>query len=127
MPKVSFRMAPASRESVFGVQTSTARKNHRSGHTEGRLTTTPSGCCVRKGTPVGHSACIRAPFPVEAVPLVPQPPPHEMPDDGATTATSHHARLNARASAPAANSCAPALDDRELLEAATRLRLIRHC
>jgi hypothetical protein len=51
MPKVSFRMASASRESVFGVQTSTARKNHRSGHTEARLTTTPSGCCVRKGTP----------------------------------------------------------------------------
>jgi hypothetical protein len=43
-------MASASREWVFGVQTSTARKNHRSGHTEGRLTTTPSGCCVRKGT-----------------------------------------------------------------------------
>src|SRR5689334_18128505 len=35
MPKVSFRMASASRESDFGVQTSTARKNHRSGHTEG--------------------------------------------------------------------------------------------
>ena len=31
MAKVSFRMASASRESVFGVQTSTARKNHRSG------------------------------------------------------------------------------------------------
>ena len=30
MPKVSFRLASASRESVFGVQTSTARKNHRS-------------------------------------------------------------------------------------------------
>src|ERR671920_1497854 len=54
MPKVSFRMASASRESVFGVQTSTARKNHRSGHTEGRLTTTPSGCCVRKGPPYAH-------------------------------------------------------------------------
>jgi hypothetical protein len=53
MPKVSFRMASASRESVFGVQTNTARKNHRSDHTEGRLTTTPSGCCVRKGTLTG--------------------------------------------------------------------------
>src|SRR3979409_1123127 len=50
MPKVSFRMASASRESVFGVQTNTARKIHRSDHTEGRLTTAPSGCCVRKGT-----------------------------------------------------------------------------
>jgi hypothetical protein len=29
-------MASASRESVFGVQTSTARKNHRSGHSEMR-------------------------------------------------------------------------------------------
>jgi hypothetical protein len=46
MPKVNFRMASASRESVLGVQTSTARKNHRSGHTEGRLTTTPSGSRV---------------------------------------------------------------------------------
>src|SRR5437588_5367501 len=42
MPKVSFRMASASRESVFGVQTSTARKNNRSGHTEGWLTTSRS-------------------------------------------------------------------------------------
>src|SRR4051812_23725517 len=54
MPKVSFRMASASRESVLGVQTSTTRKNHRSGHTEGRFTTTPSGCCVRKGTGGGR-------------------------------------------------------------------------
>src|SRR5215217_345272 len=91
MAKVSFRMASASRESVFGVQTSTARKNHRSGHTEGRVTTTPSGCCVRKGTPCGHSACTRAPFPVEAVPRVPQHPPDEIPDEGATTGTSHDA------------------------------------
>src|SRR3954447_4171209 len=50
MPKVSFRMASASRESVFGVQTNTARKIHRSDHTEDRLTPAPSGCCVRKGT-----------------------------------------------------------------------------
>jgi hypothetical protein len=111
MPKVSFRMASASRESVFGVQTNTARKIHRSDHTEGRLTTAPSGCCVRKGTPCGHSACIRAPFPLEAVPRVPQHPPDEMPDEGATTGTSHHALLDARASAPAANSCSPALDE----------------
>src|SRR5438045_9763673 len=53
MPKVSFRMASASRESVFGVQTNTARKIHRSDHTEDRLTTAPSGCCVRKGTTSG--------------------------------------------------------------------------
>src|SRR5215217_2655076 len=111
MAKVSFRMASASRESVFGVQTSTARKNHRSGHTEGRVTTTPSGCCVRKGTPCGHSACTRAPFPVEAVPRVPQHPPDEMPDEGATTGTSHDALLDARASEPAASSCAPALNE----------------
>jgi hypothetical protein len=32
MPKVSFRMASASREWVFGVQTNTARKIHRSDH-----------------------------------------------------------------------------------------------
>src|SRR5712691_10962466 len=36
MPKVSFRMASAYREWVFGVQTNTARKIHRSDHTEGR-------------------------------------------------------------------------------------------
>ena len=54
MAKVSFRMASASRESVFGVQTSTARKNHRSGHTEGQLTTMPSRCSVRKGTVPAH-------------------------------------------------------------------------
>src|SRR4029450_10229536 len=53
MPKVSFRMASASRESVFGVQTNTARKIHRSDRTEGRLTTARSGCCVRKGSPNG--------------------------------------------------------------------------
>src|SRR5918992_126694 len=111
MPKVSFRMASASRKSVFGVQTNTARKIHRSDYTEGRLTTAPSGCCVRKGTPCRHFACIRPPFPVEPVPRVPQHPPDEMPDEGATTGTSHDARLHARASAPAANSSAPALDD----------------
>src|SRR3989442_15593312 len=55
MPKVSFRMASAYREWVFGVQTNTARKIHRSDHTDGRLTTAPSGCCVRKGTPNGTS------------------------------------------------------------------------
>ncbi len=95
MPKVSFRMASASRESVFGVQTNTARKIHRSDHTEGRLTTTPSGCCVRKGTPCGHSACIREPFPVEAAPRVPQHPPDECPIRGATTGTTHDGRLHA--------------------------------
>lgn len=85
MPKVSFRMASPSRESVFGVQTSTARKIHRTGHTEGRLTTAPGGCCVRKGTPCGRSACIRGPFPVESVPRVLQHPSGECPDDGAPT------------------------------------------
>src|SRR5215208_2201397 len=63
MPKVSFRMASACRESVFGAQTNTARKIHRSDHTEGRLTTAPSGCCVRKGTLTGHFACIAGAFP----------------------------------------------------------------
>src|SRR5712692_6261599 len=53
MPKVSFRMASAYREWLFGVPTNTARKIHRSDHTEGRLTTAPSGCCVRKGTVTG--------------------------------------------------------------------------
>ena len=37
MPKVSFRMVSASRESVFGGQTSTARNNHRAGHSEGSV------------------------------------------------------------------------------------------
>src|SRR5664279_686672 len=63
MPKVSFRMASASRESVFGEQTNTARKIHRSDHTEGRLTTAPSGCCLRKGTaieaPMARYHCLR--------------------------------------------------------------------
>jgi hypothetical protein len=39
MPKVSFRIPSASREPVFGVQTNTAQKIHRSEHTEDRLTT----------------------------------------------------------------------------------------
>jgi hypothetical protein len=34
----------------FGVQTSTARKKSSVRPHRGRLTTTPSGCCVRKGT-----------------------------------------------------------------------------
>src|SRR5919204_5921559 len=111
MPKVSFRMASASRESVFGVQTNTARKIHRSDHTEGRLTTASSGCCVRKGTLTGHFACIAGAFPRVRMQRVPQDPPDEMPDEGATTGTRHHARVHARASASAADSCAPALDD----------------
>jgi hypothetical protein len=61
----------------------------------------------------GHSACIRTPFPAEAVPRVPQHPPEEMPDEGATTGTAHDVRLHARASPPAADSCAPALDDEQ--------------
>jgi hypothetical protein len=48
MPKVSFRIASASSESVFGVQT--GAEIHRSDHTEDRLTTAPSRCCVRKGS-----------------------------------------------------------------------------
>ena len=55
MPKVSFRMASAYCEWVFGVQTNTERKIHRSDHTEGRLTTAPSGCCVRKGRSPAHA------------------------------------------------------------------------
>lgn len=37
MAKASFRMASASRESVFGAQTNTAQRIHRSDYTEGRL------------------------------------------------------------------------------------------
>ena len=55
MAKVSFRMVSASRKSVFGVPTTTARKNHRSGDTEGQLSTKPSRCSVRKGTPTARS------------------------------------------------------------------------
>jgi hypothetical protein len=65
----------------------------------------------RKRNPCGRSACIRVPFPAEAVPRVPQHPPDEMPDEGATTGTPHDARLRARASVPAANACTPAMDD----------------
>src|SRR4051812_16305409 len=46
MAKTSLRMASVSREPVFDVQTSRTRKIHRSGHTEGRLTTTPSRCTL---------------------------------------------------------------------------------
>src|SRR4051794_5382688 len=60
MPKVSFRMASASRESVFGIQTNAARKDHRSDHIEGRLTTAPSGCRVRKGTTTGTADQVSA-------------------------------------------------------------------
>ena len=101
----------------FGVQTSTARKNHRSGHTEGRLTTTPSGRYVRKGTPCGHSACIREPFPVEAAPRVPQHPPDECPMRGRPPG-QHTTPAFTRASAPAANSCARALGRRPALSRA---------
>src|SRR5512132_3325561 len=81
MPKVSFRMASASRVGIRRTDQHGAEKSSVS-HTEGRLTTTPSGCCVRKGSPCGHSACIRAPFPVEAAPRVPQHPPDECPMRG---------------------------------------------
>src|SRR5216683_1791609 len=65
MPKVSFRMASAYREWVFGVQTNTARKIHRSDHTEGRLTTAPprerDRCQVMRSTSRGcsHRAAAR--------------------------------------------------------------------
>src|SRR3954447_20818056 len=61
MPKLSFRMASASCESVFRVQTNTARKIHRSDHTEGPLTTAPNGCCVRKGTAGGTNPGLLGP------------------------------------------------------------------
>src|SRR3954464_14960329 len=65
------------------------------------------------GTLAGALCSIRMPFPVEPVPRVPQHPPDEMPDEGATTGTSHDALLHARASAPNANSCAPAEDEHQ--------------
>src|SRR5918996_4416165 len=124
MPKVSFRMASASRESVFGVQTNTARKIHRSDHTEDRLTTAPSGCCVRKRTLTGHFACIAGAFPRVRMQRVAQDPADEMPDEGATTGTRHHARVHARASASAADSCAPALDEAQLSAPPPNSRLL---
>jgi hypothetical protein len=63
--------------------------------------------CPTSGTRCGHSACMRVLFPVEAVLGVPQHPPDEVPDEGATIGTSVDARLRARASGPAANSCDP--------------------
>jgi hypothetical protein len=74
------------------------------------------------GTPCGHSACIQAPSAKEPAPGVPQDPPHETPDEGATTGTSHHARLHARAGTSAANSCALAPDDEQ--EPRSRLLLL---
>jgi hypothetical protein len=65
----------------------------------------------RKRTACGHFACIRVPFPAEPVPRVRQHPPDEMPGVGATTGTSHDARLHPRASASAASFCAPAPDE----------------
>ena len=144
MAKVSFRIALASRESVFDVQTSTTRKNHRSGHSEGRLTTTPSGCCVRKGTPCGRSACIRVPFPVEPVPRVPQHPPDEMPDEGATTGDITRrppSRASERAGRQLLRSCpgrsggvaadqpyAPATaSEGEAMNRRSRVRIIKKC
>src|SRR6186997_985010 len=46
MAKASFRMPSASRDSFFAVQTSTARKNHRSGHTEGQKDRRPVDTCA---------------------------------------------------------------------------------
>src|SRR5712692_7426176 len=59
MPKVSFRIASASREWVFGVQTNTARKIHRSDHTEGRLTTAPSGLLRTEGNGHRHTPSVQ--------------------------------------------------------------------
>jgi hypothetical protein len=56
------------------------------------------------------------------VPRVLHHPPDEMPDEGATTGTSHDVRLQARASASAANSYAPALDEER--ERRSRLLLL---
>jgi hypothetical protein len=53
VPKVRLRMVSVSRGSIFVVQTSTARRSHRSGPTEGQLITTPSKCSVRKGSAYG--------------------------------------------------------------------------
>src|SRR5205807_1821863 len=61
--KGQFPHGVASGESVFGVQTNTARKTLRSDHTEGRLITAPSGSCVRKGTPNGNAAAPVGAFP----------------------------------------------------------------
>jgi len=47
----------------------------------------------------------------ELPPLAQDAPAARWNHEGATTGTSHHARVDARASAPAANSCAPALDE----------------
>jgi hypothetical protein len=103
----------------FDVQTNTAQNSSVRPH-RGPVDHRAKRMLRRKGTPYGHFPCIQAPFPAEPVPRVPQHPPDEMPDEGATTGTSHHARLQARASASAANSCAPALDD----EQARRPRLL---
>jgi hypothetical protein len=64
-------------------------------------------------------------FPGGAAAACPVTPPHEMPDAGATTGTSHHTRLHARASASAANSCAPALDEQRGSRGAVGSRLLR--
>ena len=85
--KVSFRTASASGESVFGVQTNAARKIHRSDHTEGPLTTAPSGCCVRKGTRCGHSASIWRLVAAVSAPVSRKTRPVRCRSDGASTGT----------------------------------------
>jgi hypothetical protein len=65
-------------------------------------------------TPYGQFDCIRAPFPPAPVSRVPQDPPMKCPMRGRQTGTSHHARVQARASASAADSCAPALDEQRV-------------
>ena len=74
---------------------------------EGRLTTAPSGCCVRK-EPLRALRLHTGAFPVEAAPRVPQHPPDECPMRGRQPG-QHTTPAFTRASAPAANSCAPAL------------------
>jgi hypothetical protein len=65
----------------------------------------------RKRNPYGHFACISRSFRRPRREAVPRDPPDESPDEGATTGTSHHALVQTGASASAADSCAPALDE----------------
>jgi hypothetical protein len=44
--------------------------------------------CPARGTPYGHFACMRAPFPAEPMRRVPQHPPDEMPKSGRQS--GHH-------------------------------------
>jgi len=76
-------MASASRESVFGVQTSTARKKTSVRPTEGQSTTTPSRCSVRKGKPNGGEVAATA-LQLMRTRECPVGPPAERPGEGAS-------------------------------------------